>query len=115
MLPLVSSPTDVRPMKLLRSTLSARPGEIELEIVAPGVSDIVSRIGEKVLAKASRMTAHDMKFEEYLAAQYRRLPDLMSQAAAADTEVRSWMLRLYGMNQVSHEQRVRLHAATNRD
>jgi hypothetical protein len=108
-------PTDVRPMKLLRSTLNARPGEIELEIVAPGVSDIVSRIGEKVLAKAKRLTAHDMKFDEYLAAQYRRLPDLMSQAAAADTEVRDWMLRLYAMNQVSHEQRVRLHGAANRD
>jgi hypothetical protein len=94
---------------------NARPGEIELEIVAPGVSDIVSRIGEEVLAKARRLTAHDMKFEEYLAVQYRRLPDLMSQAAAADTEVRDWMLRPYAMNQLSLFQRVRLHAAANRD
>jgi hypothetical protein len=108
-------PTDVRPMKLLRSTLNARPGEIELEIVALGVSDIVSRIGEKALIKARQLTAHDMKFEEYLAAQYRRVPDLMVQAADADSEVRDWMLRLYAMNQVSPEERVRLHAAANQD
>ena len=102
-------------MELLRSTLSARPGEIELEIVAPGVSNIVSRIGEEALAKARRLTSHDMKFEEFLAAQYGRLPDLMSQAAAADSEVRDWMLRLYAINQVSHVERVRLHNAINRD
>ena len=108
-------PTDVRPMKLLRSTLNARPGEIELEIVAPGVGDIVSRIGEGVLAKAKRLTTHDMKFEEYLAVQYERLAELMKRAIEEDDKVRDWVLRLYVMNQVSPEQRARLHAGEARD
>jgi hypothetical protein len=102
-------PTDVRPMKLLKSALNARKGEIELEIVAPGAADIVSRIGEKILAKAKKLTVHNMKFEDYLAGLYDGLPELMKRASAEDGDVRDWMLRLYALNQMSTEQRARLH------
>jgi hypothetical protein len=94
-------PTDIRPMKLLKSALNARKGEIELEIVAPGVTDIVSRIGEKILAKAKKFTAHNMKFEDYLAGLYDGIPELMKRAAAEDGNVRDWMLMLYALHQRS--------------
>lgn len=98
-------PTDVRPRKLLRSILNARRGEIELEIVAPGVADIASRIGEDALAKAKRFTPHDMRFEDFLALMYSRLPERMRQAASGDKEIRDWMLRLYALHQMASKQR----------
>ena len=102
--------TDVRPRKLLRSVLNSRRGEIELEIVAPGVAEIASRIGEDVLAKAKRFTPHDMKFEDFLNTMCRRVPERMARAAAKDSDVRDWLLKLYMLNQMTPEQRARLGA-----
>jgi hypothetical protein len=69
--------------------LVARGSEINVDIVAPGVTDIASRIGENYLAKVKEVKLHNMKLEEYVDVL------LMRAAAAEDTEVRGWIERIY--------------------
>jgi len=88
-------PTDERALDLNRSLLIARGSEINVDLVAPGVTDIASRIGENYLAKVKEVKLHNMKLEEYVDVLSESMPSLMRAAAAEDTEVRGWIERIY--------------------
>jgi hypothetical protein len=88
-------PTDTRALDLFRSFLTARGSEINLEIVAPGVSEIAERIGAEYLGKTKEVKLRDMKLEEYVDLLSESMPSLMRQAASEDAEVRSWIERIY--------------------
>lgn len=94
-------PTDTRALDLLGDALAARPGAIAVEVVAPDASAIVSRIGEARLSPAKIVTAHNMKFEEYLDILTRNVPALMRKAAADYEEVREWAERIYALGQMT--------------
>ncbi len=88
-------PTDTRALDLFRSLLAARGSGITVEIVAPGVADIASRIGEEYLGKAKEVKLHDIKLEEYVDVLSESMPSMMRQATAKDSEVRAWIERIY--------------------
>lgn len=94
-------PTDTRALELLGDALAARPGAIAVEIVAPDASAIVSRIGETRLANANSVTAHNMKFEDYLGLLAENVPALMRKAAAEHEAVHEWATRIYAMGQLT--------------
>jgi hypothetical protein len=48
--------TDTRALTLLKDSLSRRPGEISVELIAPDATAIVSRIDESVLSLAKNFT-----------------------------------------------------------
>jgi hypothetical protein len=93
--------TDTRALELLGNALAARPGAIAVEVVAPDASAIVSRIGEARLSNAKTVTAHNLKFEEYLGILARNVPALMKKAAADYEEVREWAERIYALGQMT--------------
>lgn len=107
-------PTDVRALGLLRAALSKRRGDIDLEVVAPGVEDILGRIGEKTLSMAKTVTSFDMKFEEYLEHLSSRIPAMMREAAAQSKEVQDWLKILLGLSLATSEQRHALHRVGRR-
>ena len=93
--------TDTRALDLLGTALAARPGTIAVEVVAPDASAIVSRVGEERLTNAKTVTAHNMRFEEYLGILEENSPVLMRKGAADFTEVREWVERIYFLGQVT--------------
>jgi len=107
-------PTDVRALGLLRAALSKRRGDIELEVVAPGVQDILGRIGDNTLSMAKRVTPFDMKFEQYLEHVSSRIPATMKDAAAQSKEVQDWLKTLLGLSLTTAEQRQALHQTGRR-
>ena len=90
--------TDDRACELIGTALSARPGEIAIEIVAPDATAIISRIGDGPLSKAKSITPREMKFEEYIHVLAGDAPRLMKKAASEYTEVREWVKRIYALN-----------------
>ncbi len=90
--------TDSRTRDLIRGVLSVRAGDIELEIVAPGVGEIVARIGEDAVSKAKNITPHDKTFEDYMELLSQEMPRMMRAAAEADADVRKWLELVYAMN-----------------
>jgi len=88
-------PTDTRALDLFRALFATRGSEINVEIVAPGVTDIAKRIGEDYLDKLKDVKLRDIKLEEYVDVLSESMPSLMRQAAAEDTEVRDWIERIY--------------------
>lgn len=94
-------PTDTRALELLGNALAARPGKIVLEIVAPDASAIVSRVGEARLANAKSVTAHNMKFEDYLELLAQNIPALMRKAVSEHEAVREWATRIYVMGELT--------------
>jgi len=97
-------PTDTRAAGLLAYALAAKPGSITVDVVAPDASAIVSRIGPAALVAAKAVTAHDMKFEDYLGVLAKNIPARMRQAAAENDEVREWVERIYAMGQLTNIQ-----------
>jgi hypothetical protein len=97
-------PTDTRALELLGNALAERPGTIAVEVVATDASSIVSRIGEARLTKARTVTAHDMKFEDYLGALANTIPSRMKKAAASFDEVGEWVERIYALGQLTFAQ-----------
>ncbi len=93
--------TDSRTLDLIRGVLSSRAGSIELEVVAPGVSEIAARIGEDALSKAKSVTTHDKTFEDYMEVLAEKMPGLMRNAAENDAEVRKWLEVVYVMKEIS--------------
>jgi hypothetical protein len=81
--------------------LVARAGQIELEIVAPGVADIVTRIGEGALSKAKSVTTHNTTFEDYIELLSQRMPTMMRNAAEKSAEVRKRLEIVYAMREIS--------------
>ncbi len=104
-------PTDVRALGLVRAALSKRRGDIELEVVAPGVKEILGRIGDDTLSMAKTVTPFDMKFEQYLEHVGSRIPAMMREAAAQTKEVQDWLKTLLGLSLATAEQRRALHRA----
>lgn len=96
-------PTDIRPLKLLRSTLDSRKGDISIEIVAPDAKDIASRIGNEHLTKASSVVTHSVKFEDYFQILWKGSPQLMKKAAEKHSEVKAWLERIYIIGQKATE------------
>lgn len=94
-------PTDTRALELLESALNERHGKIAVEIVAPDATEIVSRIKKEHLAGAKSVTAHEMKFEEYLQMLASNIPSLMKKAAAEHDEVREWLEKIYALVEMS--------------
>lgn len=103
--------TDVRALSLVRGALSKRRGDIELEVVAPRVKEILSRIGDNTLSMAKTVTPFDMKFEQYLEHVGSRIPAMMREAAAQTKEVQDWLKMLLGLSLATAEQRQALHRA----
>jgi hypothetical protein len=101
--------TDVRALGLLRDALAAKPNTIDLEIVAPGVKEIIERIGDKTLALARTVSAHDETFDRYLHRISSRIPERLKEVAARDDEVREWILRLLFLSLTTAAQRNVLH------
>jgi hypothetical protein len=102
-------PTDVRALGLVRAALSKRRGDIELEVVAPGVKEVLGRIGDNTLSMAKTVTPFDMKFEQYLEHVSSRIPSMMREAAVQSKEVKDWLKMLLGLTLVTAEQRQALH------
>lgn len=107
-------PTDVRTLRLVRDALSKRRADIELEIVAPGVKEILGRIGDDTLSLAKKVTPFDMTFEQYLEHVGSRIPGMMREAAALSKEVHDWVMMLLGLSLTTAEQRGAMHRATRR-
>ena len=93
--------TDARPLDLFRAALKATSGKIELEIVAPGVKDIVARIGEDAISHAKNFRTHDMTFEDYINILASEMPQMMKTAAEENEEVRKWVKMMYVMREAS--------------
>ena len=87
--------TDTRALDLFRSVFVQRGSEIDVEIVAPNVSDIAARIGKDCLDKVRRLKLHDMKFEEYIVVLEAEIPSRLRKAAAEDKDVHDWLERIY--------------------
>ncbi len=104
-------PTDVRALGLVRAALSKRRGDIDIEVVAPGVKEILGRIGDNTLSMAKTVTTFDMKFEQYLEHLSSRIPALMREAAAQSKEVQDWLKTLLGLSLATAEQRQAMHRA----
>lgn len=107
-------PTDVRALGLVRAALSKRRGDINLEVVAPGVKEILGRIGDNTLSMANSVTSFDMKFEQYLEHLSSRIPAMMREAAAHSKAVQDWLKTLLGLSLATAEQRQALHRAGRR-
>lgn len=107
-------PTDVRALGLIRAALSKRRGEIELEIVAPGVKEILGRVGDNILSMAKSVTPFDMRFEQYLELVSSRIPSMMRDAAAQSEEVQDWLKMLLSLSLTTAEQRQELHRTSRR-
>ena len=90
--------TDVRAMKMLRTVLAQRKGEVELQIVAPDAEQIADRIGALHLKKAKADGIFAGKFEDYMDVLSQGFPSLMREAAAKNNEIRDWVIRLFVMN-----------------
>jgi hypothetical protein len=105
-------PTDVRTLGLVRDALSKRRGDIELQIVAPVVKEILGRIGDDTLCLAKTVTPFDMKFEQYLEHISSRIPTMMREAAAQSKEVQDWVMTVLGLSLTTAEQRRALHRAS---
>jgi hypothetical protein len=104
-------PTDVRALGLVRAALSKRRGDIDIEVVAPGVKEILGRVGDNTLSMAKTVTTFDMKFEQYLEHLSSRIPALMREAAAQSKEVQDWLKTLLGLSLATAEQRQAMHRA----
>jgi hypothetical protein len=102
-------PTDVRAIGLVRKALSERRGEIELEIVAPGVKDILGRIGHGTLSMAKTVKPFDMTFDQYLEQDSSRIPAVMREAAGRDKDVNDWVMMILGLSLSTAGQREALH------
>jgi hypothetical protein len=101
--------TDVRAIGLLRDALAGKPHSIDLEIVAPGVQEIVARIGKKTLSLAKTVSAYDETFDQYLGRLSSHIPERMRDAVAKDDKVRQWILRLLVLSLATAAQRSELH------
>lgn len=93
--------TDTRALELLENGLAARPGTVTVEVVAPDASAIVARIGEARLTKAKTVTAHDMRFDQYISVLASNASALMKKAAAEHKEVWDWAERIYALGQLT--------------
>jgi len=91
-------PTDTRARELLENALEARPGQVDIEVVAPDASSICSRIGKGPLLKAKSVTASDVTLENYIQTLANSIPQLIERAAAEYKDFRDWIARLYAMN-----------------
>jgi hypothetical protein len=91
-------PTDTRARELLGTALKARPGQVDVEIVAPDASSICARLGEGPLLKAKSVTPRDLTFEDYIQTLANNILQLIEQAAAEYKDFRDWIVRLYAMN-----------------
>lgn len=80
-------------------------------MVAPGVKEILGRIGDNTLSMAKTVTTFDMKFEQYLEHLSSRIPALMREAAAQSKEVQDWLKTLLGLSLATAEQRQAMHRA----
>jgi len=78
--------------------LEARPGQVDVEIVAPDASSICSRLAKEALLKAKSVTPHDMTLENYIPILANNIPRLIERAAGEYKEFRDWVERLYVMN-----------------
>jgi phosphoenolpyruvate synthase/pyruvate phosphate dikinase len=86
--------------------LLARDSQIELEIVAPGVDEIVTRLGEDVVSKAKSVKTYDMTFQDYIKVMSQQMPRMMKKAAEDSAEVRKWVEMIYVMREASlHRER----------
>ena len=96
-------PTDEIPLELLRNSLESREGEIIVELVSPSADEILSRIESGYLSKAKLVTAHSMKFEDYLQILLKDVPQLMKKAAKNYEEVNAWLKRIYVLGQIAQQ------------
>src|SRR5579872_836355 len=93
--------TDTRALELIENGLAARPGTVAVEVVAPDASAILARIGEARLTKAKTVTAHDMRFDQYLGVLASNAPALMKRAAADHKDVRDWAERIHALGRLT--------------
>jgi hypothetical protein len=101
--------TDVRARQLLTAALKSRPNQIDVEFVAPGVNDIVGRVGQETLALARSVSAFDETFDRYLERLSLQSASFMREAAKRTAEVRDWIFLLLGLSLATAEQRAGLH------
>src|SRR5260370_42013442 len=87
-----------RARELLENALEARPGQVDIEVVAPDASSICSRIGKGPLLKGKSVTASDVTLENYIQTLANRIPQLIERASAEYKDFRDWIARLYAMN-----------------
>jgi hypothetical protein len=106
-------PTDVRTIALVRDTLRKRRGEIQLEVVAPGVKEILGRIGDDALSLAKTVRPFDMTFDQYLEHIGSNVAAMMRAAAGASKEVQNWVMTLLGLSLSTAEQRAAMHRAAH--
>lgn len=91
-------PTDTRARELLGNALEVRPGQVDVEVVAPDASSICSRIGKGPLLKAKSVAARDLTLENYVETLANNIPQLIERAAAEHKDFRDWIARPYAMN-----------------
>ena len=78
-------------------------------MVAPGVREILGRIGNDTLSMARTVTPFDMKFEQYLEHVGSRVPVMMRKGFAQSEEVRHWVEMLLGLSLTTAAQRHAMH------
>jgi hypothetical protein len=96
--------TDTRSLDLLTSALTARRGEVALEIVAPEAQAIASHIGDEALSNAKSVAVQNVKFEDYVRGLGEGIPSLVEKAAGEHEEVREWVERIYALNHATPQQ-----------
>ena len=101
--------TDTKALTLLKDSLSTRPGEISVELVAPDATAIVSRLDKAVLSLAKSFIPRDLTFEKYLEDIDTQIPSMMRTAASQDAEVRQWIQTMMGLSSTTKKQRAALH------
>jgi len=94
-------PTDTRPLDIIRNTLSSRKDSISIEVVAPDADIVISHIGNDYFAKTSKVTIHNMKFEDYIATLWSNSPEMMKLAASKNDKVKDWLERINMMKERS--------------
>jgi len=85
-------------MKMLRTALAQLKGGVELHIVAPDAEQIAGRIGALHLKKAKAVGIFTGKFEDYVGVLNQQFPSLTREAAAKNTEIKDWVIKLFVMN-----------------
>lgn len=80
-------------------------------MVAPGVKEIMGRIGDNTLLMAKTVRPFDMKFEQYLEHVSSHISAMMREVAVLSKEVQDWLKTLLGLSLATAEQRQALRRA----
>jgi len=89
--------TDTKIINLLREILSKRKKQTELVIVDPCAESISGRIGKKYIEMAKSVSIYKYTFEKYIDILWEEVPQLVTEAAEKEKEVKEWIQRLQAL------------------